>query len=484
MNEIPSPHMKEDVLEERRLLKKEMRGRDRNTRGWIVQELGAAESTQPDLGSGRAAFLKHVSCLSLARRDRLCPHAASPFFIGNIHQVSCVCTQNTWPGQRICMAIDVPILYQLPLPFLRCFQSSSSVSQLQNLYSFRSSSMDNWHPRKAWVKGFQDKLGPPTVCKVSRRQLLELIGFNTTVFYVPPALAAQQMDMKEPEVIRQEASRILKLASGVRVQDIVEGEGPEAREGDTVEVNYACRRSNGYFVHSTVDQFSGESTPVILTLDSKQIIQGLKEVLIGMKVGGKRRAFIPPSVGYINETLKPIPDEFGPRRSLLSHANETLVFELQLLKNSLTGPIPSSLGNLKQLESLDLSRNKLEGEIPQQLTNLTFLSFLNLSWNDLTGRIPTGYQFWTFTEASFGGNKGLCGVPLPRNCRSIEPAALSPTTSTCNKHQLFGYDWDMVVSGFVVGVGGGAGGVVAFILFFRSRKEMVAVPLMKGEFLI
>ncbi|KAJ4974275.1 hypothetical protein NE237_007449 [Protea cynaroides] len=32
MNEIPSPHMKEDVLEERRLLKKEMRGRDRNTR--------------------------------------------------------------------------------------------------------------------------------------------------------------------------------------------------------------------------------------------------------------------------------------------------------------------------------------------------------------------------------------------------------------------------------------------------------------------
>ncbi|KAJ4970428.1 hypothetical protein NE237_003527 [Protea cynaroides] len=32
MNEIPFPHMKEDVLEERRLLKKEMRGRDRNTR--------------------------------------------------------------------------------------------------------------------------------------------------------------------------------------------------------------------------------------------------------------------------------------------------------------------------------------------------------------------------------------------------------------------------------------------------------------------
>ncbi|KAL5972410.1 hypothetical protein ACLOJK_041664 [Asimina triloba] len=62
-----------------------------------------------------------------------------------------------------------------------------------------------------------------------------------------------------------------------------------------------------------------------------QII-GLKEVLVGMKVGGKRRALIPPNVGYVTESLQPIPDEFGPRRSLLSHMNEPLVFEVQLLK--------------------------------------------------------------------------------------------------------------------------------------------------------
>lgn len=126
--------------------------------------------------------------------------------------------------------------------------------------------------------------------------------------------------------------RTLKLDSGVRLQDIVEGEGPEAREGDIVEINYVCRRSNGYFVHSTVDQFSGESAPVILPLDDKQIIEGLKEVLIGMKSGGKRRALIPPSVGYINENLQPVPKEFGPRRSLMSHTKEPLIFEVQLLK--------------------------------------------------------------------------------------------------------------------------------------------------------
>lgn len=85
-------------------------------------------------------------------------------------------------------------------------------------------------------------------------------------------------------------------------------------------------------MHSTVDQFSGESTPVVLPLNDNEIIEGLKEVLVGMKVGGKRRALIPPSLGYINENLEPIPDEFGPRRSLLSHANEPLIFEVQLLK--------------------------------------------------------------------------------------------------------------------------------------------------------
>ncbi|XP_010536763.1 PREDICTED: peptidyl-prolyl cis-trans isomerase FKBP16-1, chloroplastic isoform X2 [Tarenaya hassleriana] len=158
-----------------------------------------------------------------------------------------------------------------------------------------------------------------------RRMFLQLSGLGSVLSLLDlPGLAAE---MKEPEV-----TRTLKLPSGVRIQEILEGEGPEAHEGDLVEVNYVCRRANGYFVHSTVDQFSGESSPVKLPLDEDQIIKGLKEVLMGMRVGGKRRALIPPSEGYVKETLKPIPEEFGPRRSLLSHAKEPLVFEVQLLK--------------------------------------------------------------------------------------------------------------------------------------------------------
>ncbi|KAG5546750.1 hypothetical protein RHGRI_018805 [Rhododendron griersonianum] len=218
-----------------------------------------------------------------------------------------------------------------------------------------------------------------------RRSLLKLVVCNPILLNVYPVLGEPMQEMKEPEVIRTQ-----KLASGVRIQDVIEGEGPEAREGNLVEVNYVCRRSNGYFVHSTVDQFSGESSPVLLALDEKQVRsaslffpkvlqlllivemqrgsfldEDLKSQLVvcilfqssvrsfysfdtynkgpdggigrheehtWVIVSGKRRALIPPSAGYINEYLQPVPEEFGPRRSLLSHANEPLVFEVQLLK--------------------------------------------------------------------------------------------------------------------------------------------------------
>ncbi|XP_057461431.1 peptidyl-prolyl cis-trans isomerase FKBP16-1, chloroplastic-like isoform X2 [Actinidia eriantha] len=200
--------------------------------------------------------------------------------------------------------------------------------QWPGAFRFRSPSIiKNEQTKIALAKNLSGRLPALTVKMMHKRSLLQIVVLNPVFLNVYPVLGAPMPEMKEPEVIRTQ-----KFASGVRIQDILEGEGLEAHEGNMVEVNYVCRRANGYFVHSTVDQFSGESAPVILSLDEKQIIKGLKEVLVGMKVGGKRRALIPPSAGYINETLKPIPDEFGPRRSLLSHANEPLVFEVQLLK--------------------------------------------------------------------------------------------------------------------------------------------------------
>ena len=62
---------------------------------------------------------------------------------------------------------------------------------------------------------------------------------------------------------------------------------------------------------------------------------------------------------------------------------------LELPSNSLSGAIPTVVGDLTGLEVLDLSRNGLTGEIPAALESLTALRTLDLSGNGLTGEIPS-----------------------------------------------------------------------------------------------
>ncbi|XP_049388864.1 receptor-like protein Cf-9 homolog [Solanum stenotomum] len=93
---------------------------------------------------------------------------------------------------------------------------------------------------------------------------------------------------------------------------------------------------------------------------------------------------------------------------------------LNLSHNHLEGIIPASLHQLSVLESLDLSSNKNSGEIPQQLASLTSLEVLNLSHNYLVGCIPKGKQFDTFDNSSYQGNDGLRGLPLSKDCGGDE----------------------------------------------------------------
>ena len=65
------------------------------------------------------------------------------------------------------------------------------------------------------------------------------------------------------------------------------------------------------------------------------------------------------------------------------------VFSLSLMINSLTGTIPSELGNLTELTTLYLDRNTLSGSIPPELGNLTNLIYLRLYYNSLSGSIPS-----------------------------------------------------------------------------------------------
>ena len=128
---------------------------------------------------------------------------------------------------------------------------------------------------------------------------------------------------------------------------------------------------------------------------------------------------------------------------------------LNLSRNRLTGHIPKSIGNLANLESLDLSSNMLTGVIPAELTNMGFLEVLDISNNHLVGEIPQGKQFNTFTNDSYEGNSGLCGLPLSKKCG---PERHSPPSANNSwNEEKFGFGWKAVAigygCGFVIGIG-------------------------------
>ena len=89
----------------------------------------------------------------------------------------------------------------------------------------------------------------------------------------------------------------VKLKDGLEYVDIVNGTGPAAKAGDTVNVEYTG------WLDSTCTKFDssydrqGQSFAVT-PLGQAQVIPGWNEGLMGMKAGGTRRLLIPPALGY------------------------------------------------------------------------------------------------------------------------------------------------------------------------------------------
>jgi FKBP-type peptidyl-prolyl cis-trans isomerase FkpA len=112
-----------------------------------------------------------------------------------------------------------------------------------------------------------------------------------------------------------EFSTMTRTASGLYYQDLVTGTGDEATAGTTVSVLYSAWLPNG----SQFDQIGDPDNPFVFLLGHHDVIEGWDEGIVGMRIGGTRLLVIPPSLGYGNRVVGPIP------------ANSTLVFKVQLL---------------------------------------------------------------------------------------------------------------------------------------------------------
>lgn len=101
----------------------------------------------------------------------------------------------------------------------------------------------------------------------------------------------------------------------LKKEDLVVGTGAEAKNGDVISVHYVGTLLDGTKFDSSRDR----GTPFEFTLGAGKVIQGWDQGVLGMKVGGKRKLTIPPSLGYGNFAQGKIP------------ANSILVFEVELL---------------------------------------------------------------------------------------------------------------------------------------------------------
>lgn len=82
--------------------------------------------------------------------------------------------------------------------------------------------------------------------------------------------------------------------SGLKYEELVEGDGATAAPGQQVVVHYTGWLTDGTKFDSSVDR----NDPFEFALGRGMVIRGWDEGVEGMRVGGKRKLTIPPELGY------------------------------------------------------------------------------------------------------------------------------------------------------------------------------------------
>ncbi|WP_417777145.1 FKBP-type peptidyl-prolyl cis-trans isomerase [Stutzerimonas xanthomarina] len=107
------------------------------------------------------------------------------------------------------------------------------------------------------------------------------------------------------------------MSNELRIEDIQLGDGKAVVKGALITTQYLGQLEDG----STFDSSYDRGKPFQCVIGTGRVIKGWDQGLIGMKVGGKRRLFVPAHLAYgdrqVGEHIKP---------------NSNLLFEIELLE--------------------------------------------------------------------------------------------------------------------------------------------------------
>jgi len=127
-----------------------------------------------------------------------------------------------------------------------------------------------------------------------------------------PTAAVEESDSSRGTPLKEPIQK--KLPNGLVIEDIVIGSGALAEPGKKASVKYTGRLPNGKVFDSS------QKRPFSFRLGTNSVIKGWEMGVKGMKVGGKRKLIIPPSLAY---GTKGAPPDIPP--------NSTLHFDIELV---------------------------------------------------------------------------------------------------------------------------------------------------------
>ena len=117
------------------------------------------------------------------------------------------------------------------------------------------------------------------------------------VFYGYDYSTRFDKQLVQSAAVRNEQAAALErqILDKLKTEDVVVGEGAEAKPGDRVAVDYIGTFTDG---GKEFDNSYNKGAPLEFTLGAQQVIPGWDLGVRGMKVGGKRKLVIPPELAY------------------------------------------------------------------------------------------------------------------------------------------------------------------------------------------